>query len=43
MNKALCRCVLLALVSFQSVWAQEAPAVWRCGNEYTNLPKQGQA
>ena len=43
MNKALCRCGLLALVSFQSVLAQEAPAVWRCGNEYTNLPKQGQA
>ncbi|MBP7920328.1 MAG: hypothetical protein KAY75_04235 [Limnohabitans sp.] len=43
MNKAICIGVLFALFSYQNVFAQEGPAVWRCGNEYTNQPKQGQA
>ena len=26
-----------------AVWAQDSAVVWRCGNEYTNQPKTGQA
>jgi len=43
MNQATCISLLFALVSVQSLLAQEAPGVWRCGNEYTNHPKPGQA
>ena len=42
MNKTTCISVLLALVSYQKLVAQESPGVWRCGNEYTNQPKNGQ-
>jgi len=42
MNKAMCTKMLFALTFHPLLWAQESPAVWRCGNEYTNQPKTGQ-
>ena len=42
MNKALSP-VFFALVFASALYAQDAATVWRCGNEYTNQPKQGQA
>jgi hypothetical protein len=43
MNMASCISVLCVMLSVQNSWAQEAPGVWRCGNEYTNQPKPDQA